>query len=116
MQLSEKEKDELYEEFKQKYEKECINNRRTLLADEKIAFTKKWLEIMGRDDRWQPTSSITGWNVITGYISKCMGARLHLRTSGDEEVDEKTIELAKKLSDLYFEYYVYNPNYYLVRD
>ena len=114
MQLSEKEKDELYEEFKQKYEKECTNCRKTLLADERNTFTKKWLEIMGRGDvGCHPSSSITGWNVITGYVSKCMGARLHSQTSGNEEVDEKAIELAKKLSDLYFEYYVYNPSYRL---
>jgi hypothetical protein len=114
MQLSEKEKDELYEEFKQKYEKECINNRRTLLADERIAFAKKWSEIMGLDiDEHRRPSCITGWNVVTGFVSRCMGARLQLATSGDEEFDEKAIELARKLSDLYFEYYVYNLSYRL---
>ena len=47
-------------------------------------------------------SYLNGWNAITAFVSKSIGPAKYI--VGNSEREEIAVELAQKLSDLFFEY------------
>lgn len=105
--LTEKEKDELYEEFKRRMETESITKRRNVLSEVRDRHIKRWMAFRygeaGENLRPDPVG-YTGWNKITGLISKTLYVRDVWHVDEHPGMDKLAVEMAQELSDLYFKY------------
>ena len=108
--LTEKEKDELYEEFKERMTREQIVKKRNVLSEVREKHIRRWMEREYGDaaeGHYPPPASFTGWDKISGFVSKALYARNIWSIGRDKYyagMDKLAVEMAQELSDLYFKY------------
>lgn len=125
MMLSDKEKDELYGEFKQRFLEEIedsqfsedlfIGNRRyiekrnTFLSRIRINHGERYMkERFGNDGKkHRITPYFNGWSQISQLVAKAYNVPSVSSIRGTS-YESKALEFAQKLSDLYFEYAWFN--------
>lgn len=105
--LTEKEKDELYEEFKERMTREPIVKRKTPLSDIRERHVKRWMKLHYGDDADKyppPKIGLTDWNKITGLVAKALVSPSTYDIRKHPGMDKLAVEMAQELDDLYFKY------------
>lgn len=105
--LTEKEKDELYEEFKERMTREQIVKKRNALSEVREKHIKRWMKREYGDaaeGHYPPPAGFTGWDKISGFVAKTLYAQNIWRVGNHPGMEKLAVELAQELSDLYFKY------------
>jgi hypothetical protein len=105
------EEEELYKKFVERYERE--NQRTDVLAEERKAHNKRYNEERFRDGNEHHVGSyFNGWAQISTLIARCFGVKNIARVRGTRD-EERAKEMARKLSDIFFEYAYFNNKDYV---
>ena len=105
--LTEKEKDELYEEFKQRLTQEQIVKKRNVLSEVREKHIKRWMQLRygeNTEGLCPPPAGFTGWDKITGLVAKALYSQNIWRVDQHPGMEELAVQMAEELSDLYFKY------------
>lgn len=104
MNLTAIEKEALYQEFKERLNKET-QNRTNILKDIRLAHFKRYNQIrFGDDEEHHVGAYFNGWQQITGMVSRCFRVTNVSRVNYYENGDELAKRMASELSEVFLKY------------